>query len=1495
MATITPSISFVGVAAANSNCTPISGETTINSSGCYYLTDDIEPAVSSDSFAIQIAADDVIFDGQGHNINATNAGSWSDGIRIGDANQIRLSTTQYSNVTIRDVTIRGWHEGGKVVNTTTVEFRNVGFTDNTNGLVLQHADDSILKDTSFEGDKYALSLGAAPNTTIENVHIGGSDARATIHTGLQIYGSEHTTMRNSSIQDSDLLPFYVQAPRNDRSPTHFVHDIDTSNTIDGKPIYYYTDETDLLLDAPTGVGFLGVVNSTNITVRNYQLSGMGQGLLVANSDTVLVEDIGLTGNYYGFTLSGTTNATVRDSVFDQSGRFGIEATDVTETTFDNVTVTNTADTGFSDRGGIWVENGLGTTVQDSTIWNNEYNGIVVYGNGTTIIGNDVKGSPTGDGIFTFGYGSTVTHNVVDNYQGGIDANAVDETIAFNQITSTGTGIIADGDNTTVHSNVLSGAVEYGIDVGPHAVTVQNNSVTSSEWGVYVDNPSAEEAVHVVDNTLTDNVRGIVLDSAEDVRIENNSVVRSTEWGFFSDDDSLRANVTELDIGYPLAFTGTDVALTPETSPPSDPDGSQNVSRFLVVQGTESDDAVSWMDVKMPYTDAEAANVDESTLSLWRHNGSVWQAVQGSSVDTSANVVTGNVTELPEGEIQTVAILSGAPDQATNQPPTASFTYSPSSPAAGELVTFDASSSGDTDGSIASYEWDFNADGIPDEFGQQTSRVYETDGDSPVKLTVTDDDGETAVASEVITVGGDIDIGGPGPIASIPVDSCGVTIETPGTYEITGDLQEDTDYTYCINITVSGVTLDGQDHTIEPTSSATGVQGVLVDGFDEDLQNVVIRNISFYETLTGVKFQSAEDATVDDVTVLAGANGVVVDSGNVAVSNSAITATNPIVSRLVTRPEGPNIAIENVYVEGENTGIEVIGARNVTVRDSYVVVAPQQDGIKVAGGNLTVADTFVSKTTSSSGTVTQPIDAGVRARYANVTVANNIISAVTRGIDVEDSTLLATDNLVTDAQRNAIIATNSTATVRDNEFVASHLNTTNINVDDGAIQLTNSTASATNNSVGYSSQDGIVFESSSGSASNNSLSSVEGIGITVEGWSYRVDGASVPSVEDYPTVTLTNNTVAGGAVGAAFYQSVVTATENTFTDVRTGVHAGTASLSTIRNNDFDTRERGVTVYEPTDVVVANNDLRVRNGSAKDTGIYVLFFSGESLTVRNNTIDAARGVYFASQNLPAENRVVANDFTASDVALINDAGEFTVNATLNYFGPRGPTDGDVVGNVTAEPFLTTKEAMADVVDNGTTQQFGYNVAFEAGKVYAFGTPGPLEDDLATVFDSFEGAVYIYDSTSDSWSLATGDEVLGAMEAVAVVPTTTTTAVIDFADAPIPLATSRQFTSTGWHFVAPRMYTDAEEAFSTRTLGTTDLVGAFAQPDGQALGPGDSFGQYTFSPDRTSQGDAGTPRVSAFTGYFVYVDDTGTVPGAVPRGVRSENVEQIIEDDQ
>ena len=87
----------------------------------------------------------------------------------------------------------------------------------------------------------------------------------------------------------------------------------------------------------------------------------------------------------------------------------------------------------------------------------------------------------------------------------------------------------------------------------------------------------------------------------------------------------------------------------------------------------------------------------------------------------------------------------------NQPPVASFTYSPENPIVGEEITFDASSSYDPDGEIVTYSWDFgdgNTIAIEDKV---MTHVYAEAGNYAIMLTVTDDGGLTASISEVIGI------------------------------------------------------------------------------------------------------------------------------------------------------------------------------------------------------------------------------------------------------------------------------------------------------------------------------------------------------------------------------------------------------------------------------------------------------------------------------------------------------------------------------------------------------------------------------------------------------------------------------------------------------------------------------------------------------------------------------------------------------------------------
>ncbi len=66
------------------------------------------------------------------------------------------------------------------------------------------------------------------------------------------------------------------------------------------------------------------------------------------------------------------------------------------------------------------------------------------------------------------------------------------------------------------------------------------------------------------------------------------------------------------------------------------------------------------------------------------------------------------------------------------------------------VSFDGSGSFDTDGTIMSYEWDFDSDGVVDASGVTSSHTYTQAADHTATLTVTDNAGETDSIPVIIT-------------------------------------------------------------------------------------------------------------------------------------------------------------------------------------------------------------------------------------------------------------------------------------------------------------------------------------------------------------------------------------------------------------------------------------------------------------------------------------------------------------------------------------------------------------------------------------------------------------------------------------------------------------------------------------------------------------------------------------------------------------------------
>ena len=88
---------------------------------------------------------------------------------------------------------------------------------------------------------------------------------------------------------------------------------------------------------------------------------------------------------------------------------------------------------------------------------------------------------------------------------------------------------------------------------------------------------------------------------------------------------------------------------------------------------------------------------------------------------------------------------------SNVAPNAAFTFLPTSPQVSEWVRFDASTSSDSDGTIAGYQWSFG-DGTSPVSGAVVYHQFTSAGSYSVTVTVTDDDGATDSAVATVVVG-----------------------------------------------------------------------------------------------------------------------------------------------------------------------------------------------------------------------------------------------------------------------------------------------------------------------------------------------------------------------------------------------------------------------------------------------------------------------------------------------------------------------------------------------------------------------------------------------------------------------------------------------------------------------------------------------------------------------------------------------------------------------
>lgn len=197
-------------------------------------------------------------------------------------------------------TIIGNHYDGVVVHAS-----NTTITDNTiqqnggNGIVAGSSGHLITRNT-LSNNSVGVSIWGSSSLLINNTIVGNE-------VGIELHAA-NTTVKNNNMTGNGCN-LNIQGSM----LTDFIQNIDASNIVDGKPVYYWINQSDRRV--PADAGYVAVINSTKITLEGLSLERNGQGMLVVYSVNCTIQNCNISNNKVGVDLLGSSNLTIYHNNF----------------------------------------------------------------------------------------------------------------------------------------------------------------------------------------------------------------------------------------------------------------------------------------------------------------------------------------------------------------------------------------------------------------------------------------------------------------------------------------------------------------------------------------------------------------------------------------------------------------------------------------------------------------------------------------------------------------------------------------------------------------------------------------------------------------------------------------------------------------------------------------------------------------------------------------------------------------------------------------------------------------------------------------------------------------------------------------------------------------------------------------------------------------------------------------------------------------------------
>ncbi len=312
-----------------------------------------------------------------------------------------------------------WPNAGIKVNSNNNNIKNNTASNNyDDGISLYSSSNNTLSNNTASNNWDGISLYSSSNNTLSN------NTASNNGNGISLYSSSNNTLIGNTMFGNSY-----NFGLGGNSDSDFDQNIDTSNLVDGKPIYYVKNAANQIYDGSTNAGTFYCISCNNVTIRGLTLSKNFAGVYLWKTQNSRIENILASNNSnVGIWLSDSSNNTLNNNTASNNS-FGVGMYSSSNNTLSNNTASNNSygiylwdssnntlsnNTASNNYYGIYMDYASNNnTLSNNNASNNSYYGIYLYGSSNTLIGNNAANN--GNGIFLYSSSSnTLSGNNASN-------------------------------------------------------------------------------------------------------------------------------------------------------------------------------------------------------------------------------------------------------------------------------------------------------------------------------------------------------------------------------------------------------------------------------------------------------------------------------------------------------------------------------------------------------------------------------------------------------------------------------------------------------------------------------------------------------------------------------------------------------------------------------------------------------------------------------------------------------------------------------------------------------------------------------------------------------------------------------------------------------------------------------------------------------------------------------------------------------------------------